>query len=590
MLSLVALHAWPDGRIAVHPDTVRDFRLARECRDLPDCVLKGPPSSVPGVQQGFLFVVHLAVLDGLGAGPDDVAAISAVLAAIAVLLAAFLADRGGAPGSGPLAGALLLAAFSWPHDLRGEWNPGLIPFLSTVLTLTAVAAVRSRRAILYFGTALAAVLLVEAHVVGLLWAAAVMVVLVARPPTRPILGFGSAATLAGALYLLMGGLHVLPGPSPAMPTAEAAAAGGSVPALLLAGGLCAIGLVGWRVLRSAGDPGPATLGWLAAAPVAVLATLAFATGRDLTPARYLAAAFAPAGVLAGGVAGAWIGHLARAVRPGTTAAGLQRALSLAGLGLAACVAATTPRWTQAPGSIPTFEETRAVAAALPRLGISSLPEATRRLRSPDLFAWLSGLELSLPLQDPGADEAASDGRPVYVLRSRDPSDADLPPDTVALHPRGATLLLVPRPALGPASFDVAFEPGPDPAAPSFEPVRFEAEVSGPGYPTLRGMPDLIPSASARFRVAVRLPTDAPVTFFAADHAGCRIERVSDLVVDSREARTVRLAAGQAGIAGSIEVDCPTLPDPRLTAYLPTPVLVPVFDGEDGLARRLREAP
>ncbi len=202
-LLFLALVRLTPAELEVHGDTTRDILLARACTASP-CPMRGADTSVPGLNQGGLWPVHLAAMETLGLDVENVRTVSLVGITLALLLIAFLGELAGSR----VAGFVAAGAGLWLHTHTVywtiQWNPTLLLLPSTAFFGALVVAATTRRAAAWVAAAFFMALAVQLHPVATLLALSLPPAWVLRPPSRrPAATLGLlAAAFFGSLLLL----------------------------------------------------------------------------------------------------------------------------------------------------------------------------------------------------------------------------------------------------------------------------------------------------------------------------------------------------------------------------------------------------
>ncbi len=363
----------------LHSDTHEDLLLARACIEDGRCATAGASTTMPGVEQGALWISLLAVWRAAGLSIAAIQALVFLLAAVSVaLLFAYLRPR--SPRLAWATAALTALAWLYGGSLSVLWNPSLTPLPAALLFVVGLDHAERGRWWGPLSLGLALGLTVETHPVAVLLAPGALVLAGASCRSRlwAFLAPVVAAALAFGLYA---------GISPAAALANARAAVGAAGVLLPVGALVLVGTAGlsqpW--LRRASES-RRTL--IAAAALALPVLVAVAARRivsDQAPLgpRYVAPAIAPLAYL--------IGRGADRL--------LARRPAAATLSLAALVAALWPAF-HARVDERTLSGVEAVERSFRRRGVT-LDEAYARVSGPACREVLGGLAaLGLPFGGP----------------------------------------------------------------------------------------------------------------------------------------------------------------------------------------------
>ena len=89
LVSSLLIHALPPAQ-PFYSDSTRDILLARQCISAHSCRLVGAYTSAPGVYNGAVFTLYLALLWLLGVGIHGMVVVTVIMWAMAMVMASYL--------------------------------------------------------------------------------------------------------------------------------------------------------------------------------------------------------------------------------------------------------------------------------------------------------------------------------------------------------------------------------------------------------------------------------------------------------------------------------------------------------------------
>jgi hypothetical protein len=575
------------GEPALNGDTARDFLLARQCVEGEACVLKGAPTSAPGLSHGGMWVLHLALAGQAGLSVSDVYHLALWLFVAAEVLLILLQERL-FPGGWllrRLRAAAMAGVFAWAgcsSDVSDVFADVQVFLPSAAVVVAAVAAVCARSVAAWAVTGLAFAVLIQGHASGALYAPVLAGLLVAFPPARPLRAAAVATGTALLSVLLLsrdaalgwpGALAAFGGGSVGAATyAEAGFRATSLLPLTLGGGM-ALALV--TAARRTWRPGVVAVLALGTLPALLLAAAGSAAwfsphyaNAYLLPLRFVAAL---AGVEALALAGDLVRRGAADVGPRWERLGGGAPHVLLALALVPLVRLPAPGGFDT-GAFLTYGDLDALRPALDAAGIRSWPAALARVHGPERLNLASNLQLLLPR------EAASDGAPlrhVLVAKGRRPVPERLPAGWWRRDDSpGAHLLVVPfATAVDRHEVEVTCDHG-DGSGPERWTTSLDYE-SCPSPDRCDGsvwfagtLPLWMTCRTLELALAVTPGDDAPFGLLPfrgyAPDADARVVEVTGLDAALRPGGAARIEGGQAGRRGTARLRW-TLPEPRALA-------------------------
>ena len=609
VLAFAVLYSSMPAELTVHPDTVRDLILARDCHATQGCVLAGAPSSIPGVQHGGLWVVHLAVIDQLGGSIPAVRLVSLLCLVAALLIIAaiseFLAGRTAAiiAAAAGTAGCLAVPTL-WVF----QWNPTLIPLPATALFACALLAMQTRRPVYYVMTSFCLAMAVQLHPSALVWLGPLSVLYLAYGPSRPVVtAAGVLAALVIPVALLskdalrqtVGALSQAVPPPPVSLDVTSGTQSMLLGALIVLHALSGIAYFIWRRRFRRDGPPVAGILFLSIAPIVTVKALSLSTGIVGLGHYYLptlpAALVLPSCVLA--LLSQRVGQATGIERLVRRCPDLARWVAAVAIVLAGYVVAPQ----QKDDDIVTFEDVELVAPVLADSGIDSWREAARHLRGPQVVELLNGLPLHLPMRgSPPEAWGPRAVRTILFVKSRTPPPSPLPVGwTVIPKANERWLYLVPqRSAINWSEFEFWFAHSPDDRALSdrratmvqFAKHGFEASY----HPLTEALSPDDQWHWLHLNLDVRPSSQSPLTLVPLARGSTGwirggVVKVAGLAAEPGFESEVVLAAGQAGRIGQIEFRWPVSPQQRTAALSSPPLVLEMREGEEQLVEIMEGA-
>lgn len=430
MASVVLFCVIVSSGVRVHPDTVRDLFLARECLQSGSCALSGALTSLTYLPQGGAWILHLAAAEALGIPLEVVQKGTAILLAASIGLLFLLARRVTRTSTAFLATAAFLVMLLACYEPQVAWNPSLVPLPAVLLLACALHTARTRALTPFLGMALCWAFLVQLHPSAVAFLPFLVVVTASQPPARAWLAVPLA--LAVALVSLAGiSRDAMAAPFLALAFGGPTAAPGVHGSAILAAAATVVFVVVWVALvltvsRRLRPGAEAALGWqLGVGPLGLVVIPAALLGHPMQ--GYYLLPFLPglALVVARG-----------AERIAAWGRGWGRALAIAGGVVATLqVSVTLTRSLGRDDTQPcSFRDVRQVAAGLARLGVHDYDSAFQRLQGPRLECLLAGLQVvpfPVGTAPVGGEEAPLRVQVLQVSRqatTESPSSIGLPMD------------------------------------------------------------------------------------------------------------------------------------------------------------------